>query len=132
MILNVEKEDWHYLAVKKLSALLRGITSKHDADFYCLNCLHSFRTKINLTSYEKVWNNKDFCGIVMSYQKDNILQFNQNLESDEMPYIIYADLESLIKKIDTCANNPEKSSTTNICKHIPCGYSMSTIWAFGT
>ena len=46
-----------------------------------------------------------------------------------MTYIIYADLESLIKAIDGCANNPEKSSTTKIGKHITCGYSMSTIWA---
>ena len=41
------EERWHYLGVKKLSALLRGITSKNDGDFYCLNCLHSFRTKKN-------------------------------------------------------------------------------------
>ena len=37
-------EGWHYFAVKKLSALLRGITSKHYVDFYCLNCLRAFRT----------------------------------------------------------------------------------------
>ena len=47
-----------------------------------------------------------------------------------MPYIIYADLESLIKKMDGCANNPEKVSTTKIGEHFPCGYSMSTIWGF--
>ena len=47
-----------------------------------------------------------------------------------MLYIIYTDLESLIKKIDGCANNLEKSSTTKIGQYIPCGYSMSTIWAF--
>ena len=47
-----------------------------------------------------------------------------------MSYIIYADAESLIKKIDGCANNPENSSTTEICVHIPCGYSMSRICAF--
>ena len=41
-----------------------------------------------------------------------------------MPYIIYADIESLIRKIDGCANNPENSSTTKIGDHIPCGYSM--------
>ena len=34
---------WHYLAVKKLSALLRGIPSKCHGDFYGLNCHHSFR-----------------------------------------------------------------------------------------
>ena len=47
-----------------------------------------------------------------------------------MPYIIYADIESLIQKVDGCANNPENSSTTKIAEHIPCKYSMSTIWTF--
>ena len=40
-----EGQQWHYLAAKKLSALLRGLTSKHHSGFYCLNCLHSFATK---------------------------------------------------------------------------------------
>ena len=48
-----------------------------------------------------------------------------------MPYIIYADIESLIKNIDGCANNQEKSSTTKLGEHIPSGHSISTIWAFG-
>ena len=36
--------NWHYLAIKNISGLLRGITSNHNGDFYCLNCLHSCRT----------------------------------------------------------------------------------------
>ena len=47
MISNVEKQ-WHYLAVKILSALLRKITSKNHGDFYYLNCLNSFETKSKL------------------------------------------------------------------------------------
>ena len=38
---------------KKLSALLHGITSKHEGDFYCLSCLCSFRTENKLRSNEK-------------------------------------------------------------------------------
>ena len=45
---------------------------------------------------------------------------------------IHADIESLIKKIDNCKNNPAKTWTTKIGEHIPCGYSISTIWAFGS
>ena len=42
----------------------------------------------------------------------------------------HADLQSWLKKIVGCANSPpEKSSTTKKCEHIPCGYSMSTLWA---
>ena len=60
IIPNEETEDWHYRPVKKLSALLREITSKHDDGFYCLNCLYSFRTKNKLKSNEKVYKNEDF------------------------------------------------------------------------
>ena len=38
-------EGWHYLAVKTLSALLRGITSTYRGDFYCLRCFHCFATE---------------------------------------------------------------------------------------
>ena len=41
--------------------------------------------------------------------------------------IIYADLESLIKRIDRFKNNFEKSSATKVDDHIPCGYSMSIL-----
>ena len=44
MILNGEKL-WYYLAVKKISALLRGTKSGYFDDFYYFNCLHSFSTK---------------------------------------------------------------------------------------
>ena len=46
-------EGWHYLAGKKLLALLRGVTSKNNSDFYCLNCPHSFRTKNKPESHKK-------------------------------------------------------------------------------
>ena len=97
MTTNEEKENWSYLAVKELSALLSRTTSKHDGNFYCLNCPDSFTTENKIKSLEKVSKNKDFCGIVMSSEKDFIFQFNQYMKSDdEMVYIIYADLESLI------------------------------------
>ena len=44
----------------------------------------------------------------MSSEKDNILEFNQYMKWNKMPCIIYADIESLIKKIDRFANNPKK------------------------
>ena len=46
-------EQWHYLAVKKLSALLRGRTSNQHGHFYCLNCFHSFATENKRESHKK-------------------------------------------------------------------------------
>ena len=45
LMITDETTNWHYLAINNISGLLRGITSSHNGDFYCLNCLHSYRTK---------------------------------------------------------------------------------------
>ena len=58
--------NWHYLAIKNISGLLRGITSNHNGDFYCLNCLHSYRTKNKLKKHERICKNHDFCYPKMS------------------------------------------------------------------
>ena len=47
-----------------------------------------------------------------------------------MPFIIYADLECLTRKIDGCKNNLENSYTTKLNEHIPSGFSMSIISSF--
>ena len=65
----------------------------------------------------------------MPSEKDIILEFNQYMKSDKMPCIVYADIDSLIRKIYQCANNPENFSTKKMWEHI-CGYSMSIICGF--
>ena len=47
-------------------------------------------------------------------------------------FINYDDLESLLEKMNTCHNNPEKSSATKINKHTPSGYSLFTHCSFDT
>ena len=87
---------------KKLSALLKELTSKRDGDFYCLNCLHSFATENKCESHKKVCENKDLCNVVMPCEDTKTLEFNQYQKSDKAPFVIYADLECLIEKIDEC------------------------------
>ena len=95
MISNGEKQ-WHYLAIKKLSALVREITSKYYGTFYCLNCLHSFATEKILESHKKVCQNKDFCNVIMPSEDTKILEFDEYQKSDKAPFIIYADFECIL------------------------------------
>ena len=104
--------NWHYLAIKKISGLLRGITSNHNGDFYCLNCLHSYRTKSKLKKHEKICKNNDFCNLKMSDVDNNILQSEPVKKSLKNAFIIYADLECLLLKMNTCNNNLNMSYTT--------------------
>ena len=90
---------WRRIALpcsKKIIPLLRGITSKHDSDFYCLSCLCSFRTKNQLELHKKLCENKNFCGVVMPSEDTKILEFKQYQKSDKTLAFIYVDLQSLI------------------------------------
>ena len=66
----------------------------------------------------------------MHSEDTKIIEFNQYEKSDKAPFIIYADFECLIEKIDGRKNNPDNSFTTKVGQHIPSGFSMSTISSF--
>ena len=123
-------KNWHYLAVKSIPGLIRGITSNHVGDFYCLNCFQSYTTKKRLEKHERICKNYDFCHVKMPDENNKILKHNPGEKSLKVPFIIYADLECLPEKIDTCQNNPEKSYTEKKGKHKPSGYLRITCCSF--
>ena len=53
LMITDDVNRWYYLAVRSLSALLRGISSSNNGDFYCLNCFHSYRTLNKLKKHER-------------------------------------------------------------------------------
>ena len=65
LLMITDSEKLHYLAVKSLSVLLRGITLQHEGDFYCLNCFHSYSTKDKLKKHKNVCANHDYCYVEM-------------------------------------------------------------------
>ena len=99
-------ENWHYLVVKSLSGLLKGITSNHKEDFYCLNCFHSYRTKNKLEAHEKICENCDYCCVEMPTKDNNTIKYNHGEKSIKLPFVVYTDLECLLEKMSTCYNNP--------------------------
>ena len=78
---------WHYVAVIRLSSVLKGVTTLND-DFYCLNCFHSFRTKNILKSHKEVCLNKDFSCIRLLYEENLLLKFAQYYKSIKAPALI--------------------------------------------
>ena len=54
----------------------------------------------------------------MPEEYNKTLKYNEGEKSVRVPFIIYADLECLLEKMNTCYNNPEKSSVTKINKHL--------------
>ena len=69
-------KKWRSRPVRSLSRLLRGITSNHNGDFYCLTCFHSYHTDNKLKRHERLCNNYDNCQVEMSKVDEIILKYN--------------------------------------------------------
>ena len=111
-------EKWRYLALKSepifyngkmcnrpvkcLSRLLRGKSSNHHGDYYCLNCFNSFSTENRLKEHEEICNKNDCCRILMPRCDDKIFKYNHGEKSLKDPFVIYLDLECLLLKMLTC------------------------------
>ena len=117
------REGWNYIAVKKLSALLKGITSKNKRNFYSLTCLHSFRTKNKLESHKTLNETRDFCGVV---RKLILLSFyhkraRRRIEFEEKVTCFGENTEKYItspvpieKKVKTTGKNGKEITKTNL------------------
>ena len=130
LVMITDGEKWRYLVAKDLSGLLRGVTSNHHGDFCCLNCFHSYSTKNKLEAHKKICENHDYCHVEMPTKDNNTIKYNQAEKSIKLTFDIYIDLECLLEKMSTCINNPNESSTTEISRHTPSGYSIFTHCSF--
>ena len=130
LLMITDGEKWHYLVVKRSSALFTGITGNNNGDFYCLNCFQSYTTENKLKKHKKVCEDHDYCYVEMPEEHSKILKYNEGEKSMRVPFIIYADLECLLEKMNMCHNSPEKSSTTKLNKHTPSGCSLFTHCSF--
>ena len=117
------KEKTHYTLVKNKSALITSQINSHEHKRHlCLNCFNSFNSSESLNKH------KEYC-----YENESIktnmpspntyLRFKNFLYSEKAPFAVYADFESLIKPIDNCDPDPNKSYTKKYQKHEPISFS---------
>ena len=112
----------HYCLVKNESALLSSQVNNHNHKLYfCLNCLNGFDTP------EKLEKHKEYCSEEESVKinmpaPDSFIKFKNYLYSERAPFAIYADFESLLKPLNTCEPNPNKSYTLKYQKHEPVSF----------
>ena len=122
LLLIKNGDNSHYCLVKKLSALLSSQVNKHDHKLYfCLNCLNGFDEEEKLEKHKEYCSEEESIKINMP-SPDTYIKFKNFLYSERAPFAIYADFESIVKPLDTCEPNPNKSYTLKYQKHEPVSF----------
>ena len=122
--------NWHYLAIKSISALLRGVTSTHNGDFYCLNCFHSYRAHNKLKEHEQLCQRHDYCNLKLPNEENKYISSTTDKNTLKIAFIIYADLECLLFQMSSCENTPINSFTEKKASHTRCASSILTCYFF--
>ena len=113
LLLLKDGENSHYCLVKNMSALIASQINNHKGTRnICLNCFNSFKTKEALDKHKEYCYNNECVKVVMP-PAGTFLRFKNFVHSEKVPFIVYADFESLIKNMDNCDPDPNKSYTKN-------------------
>ena len=117
------KEKTHYTLVKNKSALIASQINSHEHKRHlCLNCFNSFNTSESLNKHKEYCYENNSVKITMPPQ-NTYLRFKNFHHSEKAPFAVYADFESLIKPLDNCDPDPNKSYTKKYQKHEPISFS---------
>ena len=113
-----KRENFHYCLVKNISALLASQINNHKGTRHiCLNCFCGFSTENSLNTHKEYCYNNECVKILMP-EPGTFLRFKNFLHSEKAPFSIYADFESLIKRMDNCEMGNDSSIYRPVLAHI--------------
>ena len=91
--------------------------------YYCRHCLHGFTREDLLLDHEPHCSQHGPQRVELPQEDYATLFFKDYHRQLKVPFVIYADFESMTSKIDSVLPNPEKSYTEKYQHHQPCGFS---------
>ena len=124
---NNSKEQWHYVLVSNDSRLLSSQNSKHNGKiFRCWNCFNCFYSKEVFERHKLHCSKLGCCNMIMP-EEGSVVKFKNQQNINRHPFIIYADFECIVEKIECCDGDPGKSYTNKIQKHKPISYTYTLV-----
>ena len=131
LLLVTEKENKHYVLIKDFNRFMYSQTKHEHRKHFCMHCLQCFSSERVLS------NHKDICiqvngtqAIKMPNKDNNILKFNNFHKQQPVPFVIYADFESILEKIHGCKQDGNKSYTEAYQTHADCGFGYKVVCCY--
>ena len=128
LITNHEK---HYVAIKSLSRVLRSSnTEKEKAQYFCINCLQGFAEQKSRDEHYVYCRLNEAVRIEMP-NKRPIVKYSDGQYQFKVPFMMYADFESILEPIQGASNDPNISSTRGVNVHMLSGWRVYSKFSYG-
>ena len=121
----------HYVAIKSLTRLLSSQNSKHkESQHFCTNCLQGFAAEISRDEHYVYCKSNEAVRIEISVKKPTI-EYSDGQYQFKVPFMMYADFESILEPIQGARNDPGISSTRGVNVHTPSGWCVYSKFVYG-
>ena len=125
-----ENNRKHYIAMKSLSRLLSSENTKHKGkEYFCMNCLQGFKEESSRNEHIDYCIDNESVKVEMPHKNPRV-EFCDGQFQFKVPFIMYADFESILEPIQGPGNNPMISSTRRVNNHVPSGWCVCSQFAY--
>ena len=142
LLMMVDGEERHYMAIKNLSRVLSTLNGKTQHAYrYCMNCLNGFRTGSARDKHYEYCSSNSHVKVNMPNEKEKWLKFHDGQYQFKIPFMLYADFESILKPVDDryrdkintikAERKGKALYTEKINKHVPFGWCVHSTFAYG-
>lgn len=111
-------EESHFCWIKYMSRLLSSQISKNsNKKYFCDRCLNHFANHDRLTTHSTQCMQQNEHAIEMPTEENRIIRFKNFQNQLKVPFIVYADIETLLKSPDASFCKSEAANTTAYQQH---------------
>ena len=131
LLLITKDENKHYVLIKDFNKFMFNQTKHKERKHFCMHCLQCFSSERVLKEHKENCIQVNGTQAVKMPDKDNnILKFENFHKQQAMPFVIYADFESILEKVQGCQPNDDKSFTKEYQRHTDCGYGYKLVCCY--
>ena len=122
LMLITDSNRKNYVAIKSLGRLLSSQYSKHkESQHFCANCLQGFATEISRNKHYVYCKSNEAVRIEMPVKKPTV-EYSYGQYQFKVPFMMYADFESILEPIQEASNDPGISSVRGVTVYTPSGW----------
>ena len=131
LMLITKNNHKHYVAIKSLSRLLSSQNTKRNGkEYYCINCSQGYSDERSRSEHIGYCKNNELVRIEMPHKRP-IVQYSDGQFQFKVPFIMYADFESILEQLQGPGNNPRISSTRGVNVNTLSGWCVRSEFAYG-
>ncbi|XP_051159269.1 uncharacterized protein LOC127280359 [Leptopilina boulardi] len=120
---DIDFMNFHYVWIKNLSRLVSKQLTNHKCKKYiCDRCLHYFSSAEKLNVHDEKCKRMNVCSVKLPNAENCKITFKNYDNKEKVPFIIYADCESLLLPVEEDTDNLSKTEIFQRHKLLSIGY----------